>query len=89
DGLEMDCVFTPERYRGKGYARHVVIALLQTCGKETIYIHSTLPLIRFYSSLGFERIGEKEMPQTIRDRFIFCFGEMEGCNAIPMIRKGR
>jgi predicted GNAT family N-acyltransferase len=89
DGFEMDCVFTPEKYRGRGYARIVVQALLNTCGEETIYIHSTLPLIQFYTSLGFERIGEREMPQTIRDRFIFCFGEMEGCNAIPMVRKGR
>ncbi|MCQ1539123.1 GNAT family N-acetyltransferase [Methanocalculus taiwanensis] len=89
DGLEMDCVFTPERYRGGGYGRKSVQALLDACGNETIYIHSTLPLIAFYTSLGFERIPERGMPQTIRDRFIFCFGEMEGCNAIPMVRKER
>jgi len=86
DGLEMDCVFTPETYRGRGYARLTVEALIAACGNEPIYIHSTLPLISFYTSLGFSRIGEREMPQTIRDRFIFCFGEMEGCNAIPMVR---
>jgi N-acetylglutamate synthase-like GNAT family acetyltransferase len=67
----------------------VVQALLEPCGAESIYIHSTLPLIAFYTSLGFERIEERVMPQTIRERFIFCFGEMEGCNAIPMVRKGR
>lgn len=86
DGLEMDCVFTPETYRGRGYARLAVEALLSACGDAPIYIHSTLPLISFYTALGFSRIGEREMPQTIRDRFIFCFGEMEGCNAIPMVR---
>jgi len=89
EGLEMDCVFTPEQYRGRGFARIVVQALLDACGGETIYIHSTLPLIAFYTSLGFERIEERAMPETIRERFIFCFGEMEGCNAIPMVRKGR
>ncbi len=89
EGLEMDCVFTPEQYRGRGFARIVVQALLEACGGEAIYIHSTLPLITFYTSLGFERIEERAMPETIRERFIFCFGEMEGCNAIPMVRKGR
>ncbi|MBR1369968.1 GCN5 family acetyltransferase [Methanocalculus chunghsingensis] len=86
DGLEMDCVFTPETHRGRGYARLTVEALLSSCGETPIYIHSTLPLISFYTSLGFSRIEEKQMPQTIRDRFLFCFGEMEGCNAIPMVR---
>jgi predicted GNAT family N-acyltransferase len=89
DGLEMDCVFTLDEFRGHGYARDVVQALLDACGKETIYIHSTLVLIQFYKSFGWVPIGEKEMPKTIRDRFIFCFGEMEGCNAVPMVRKGR
>lgn len=86
DGFEMDCVFTPEVHRGKGYARLTVEALLAACGGAPIYIHSTLPLISFYSSLGFTRIAERQMPQTIRERFLFCFGEMEGCNAIPMVR---
>lgn len=87
-GLEMDCVFTLDEYRGKGYARHAVQALLDACGKEPIYIHSTLVLRTFYGSFGWRFIAEKEMPQSIRDRFIFCFGEMEGCNAIPMVRDG-
>ena len=89
DGLEMDCVFTLDAYRGQGLARRVVDALLAACGREKIYIHSTLVLRQFYGSLGWRPIGEKEMPQTIRDRFIFCFGEMEGCNAVPMVREGK
>ncbi|KUG19015.1 hypothetical protein ASZ90_011259 [hydrocarbon metagenome] len=89
DGQEMDCVFTPDEFRGRGYAREAVEALLAACGNEAIYIHSTLVLIRFYESLGFVPIAERTMPQTIRDRFIFCFGEMEACNAMPMVRKGR
>jgi len=87
-GLEMDCVFTLDEFRGYGYARNVVQALLDACGKEPIYIHSTLVLRSFYKTFGWRPIGEKEMPQSIRDRFIFCFGEMEGCNAIPMVRDG-
>ncbi|MDD1673588.1 MAG: GNAT family N-acetyltransferase [Methanomicrobiales archaeon] len=86
DGLEMDCVFTLDKYRGKGYARMVVKLLLRECGSERIYIHSTLPLISFYKTLGFTTIPEQKLPQTIRDRFIFCFGEMEGCNVAPMMR---
>jgi N-acetylglutamate synthase-like GNAT family acetyltransferase len=86
DGLEMDCVFTLDDYRGKGYARKTVEMLIETCGKETIYIHSTLVLISFYKTLGFYPIPEEDLPRTIRDRFIFCFGEMEGCNVCPMKR---
>jgi N-acetylglutamate synthase-like GNAT family acetyltransferase len=85
-GLEMDCVFTLDEYRGRGYARMAVELLLSECGSEKIYIHSTLPLISFYKSLGFTTIPEEQLPTTIRDRFIFCFGEMEGCNVAPMIR---
>ena len=73
-GLEMDCVFTLDEY------------LLDECGSETIYIHSTLPLIEFYGKLGFEPIPEARLPTSIKERFIFCFGEMEGCNVAPMMR---
>jgi N-acetylglutamate synthase-like GNAT family acetyltransferase len=86
DGIEMDCVFVPEKFRGKGYARYAVEALLAACGNELIYIHSTLVLIGFYKSLGFVPIPEKQLPRTIRDRFNFCFGEMEACNVCPMKR---
>ncbi|MDD1694831.1 MAG: GNAT family N-acetyltransferase [Methanoregula sp.] len=86
DGVEMDGVFSSEKYRGKGYARAAVMALLQACGWEQIFIHSTLPLIAFYKSLGFVPIPEDKLPRTIRERFLFCFGEMQGCNVCPMTR---
>jgi GNAT superfamily N-acetyltransferase len=86
DGVEMDCVFSSEKYRGKGYARAAVMALLQACGSEQIFIHSTLVLIAFYKSLGFVPIPEDKLPGTIRERFLFCFGEMQGCNVCPMTR---
>jgi GNAT superfamily N-acetyltransferase len=88
DGLEMDCVFSSERFRGKGYARQAVQALIDACGKERIFIHSTIALIRFYRTFGFVPIPEDQLPRTIRERFLFCFGEMEGCNVCPMTRDG-
>jgi N-acetylglutamate synthase-like GNAT family acetyltransferase len=87
DGLEMDCVFTGEKYRGKGYGRLAVQALIGACGREQIYIHSTIVLIGFYKTFGFAPIPEDQLPRTIRERFLFCFGEMEGCNVCPMTRK--
>jgi N-acetylglutamate synthase-like GNAT family acetyltransferase len=89
DGLEMDCVFSSERFRGKGYARHAVQALIDTCGSEQIFIHSTIVLISFYKTYGFVPIPEDQLPRTIRERFLFCFGEMAGCNVCPMVRAGR
>jgi N-acetylglutamate synthase-like GNAT family acetyltransferase len=86
DGREMDNVFTLDEFRGKGYARMAVELLLAQCGSKTIYIHSTLTLVHFYKTLGFIPIPEGDLPSTIRERFLFCFGEMEGCNVSPMKR---
>lgn len=88
DGLEMDCVFASEKYRGKGYARLAVQALIDACGREQIFIHSTIVLIPFYKTFGFVPIPEEQLPRTIRERFLFCFGEMAGCNVCPMTRPG-
>jgi N-acetylglutamate synthase-like GNAT family acetyltransferase len=88
DGNEMDCVFSLDEYRGKGYARKAVQALLDACGSERIYIHSTLVLISFYKTFGWTPIPEDKLPRSIKDRFNFCFGEMEGCNVCPMVREG-
>lgn len=88
DGIEMDCVFVSELHRGKGYARKAVEELIRYCGSETIYIHSTIVLIPFYRTFGFSPIPEDQLPRSIKERFLFCFGEMEGCNVCPMVRKG-
>ncbi|HXW99118.1 MAG TPA: GNAT family N-acetyltransferase, partial [Methanomicrobiales archaeon] len=53
DGLEIDGVFTLEEFRNRGYARLTVEALVQACGGETLYLHSTLELVPFYRTLGF------------------------------------
>jgi GNAT superfamily N-acetyltransferase len=86
DGVEMDCVFTLDDYRGKGYARDAVSELIRVCGREPIFIHSTIVLISFYRTFGFYPIPEASLPKSIRERFLFCFGEMEGCNVCPMTR---
>lgn len=88
DGNEMDCVFVPEDFRGKGFARDAVQALLDACGGATIHIHSTIVLIPFYKTFGFVPIPEEQLPTSIRERFLMCFGEMQGCNVCPMVRTG-
>ena len=86
DGLEVDAVYTPDQYRGRGYARMVVRALVEACGNEPLSMHSTLDLVGFYATFGFAEIGEQELPASIRDRFSFADGELEGANVSPMKR---
>ena len=62
--------------------------MIKQCGSESIYIHSTLALIPFYKTLGFIPIPEDQLPPSIKERFLFCFGNMKGCNVSPMVRRG-
>lgn len=87
DGLEVDGVFTPANQRGHGYANAAVWGLVEACGQDTVlYMHSVIGLEKFYGSFGFVSIDEKELPPTIRDRFAWAGGEMEGANVNPMRR---
>jgi len=86
DGLEVDGVFVLPEFRNRGYAREAMQALLDACGHETLYMHSTLELISFYETFGFVPILEAELPPNIRKRFRFALGEMEGMNVQPMRR---
>jgi GNAT superfamily N-acetyltransferase len=86
DGLEVDAVYTPDEYRGRGYARLVVRALVDACGNEPLYMHAILDLIRFYTTFGFKEIGEQDLPPSIMERFSFADGELEGANVQPMRR---
>ena len=86
DGLEVDGVYTLDQYRGKGLARLVVKALVNACGHETLFLHSTLDLVGFYRLFGFVPISERDLPPTIKERLAFCLGNMQGCNACPMKR---
>jgi len=86
DGLEVDAVFTPVEHRGRGYANLAVGALVEACGHDTLYMHSVLNLTGFYQKFGFREIPEAELPPTIRERFAFAGGELEGANVCPMKR---
>jgi len=86
DGLEVDGVFVDDQYRNRGYAKKAVQALVAACGTETLFMHSTLPLVTFYSSFGFTPISEQELPEGIRTRFDFAGGNLKGANAAPMRR---
>lgn len=89
DGLEVDGVYVPDDYRDRGYARKAVQSLVDACGDEPLYMHSTLPLAGFYGSFGFRKIGEDELPRSIRERFNFAEGDLEGANVVPMQRAAR
>jgi len=86
DGFEVDGVFTPVSQRGHGYAHAVVRGLIEACGQDTLYMHSVRDLTNFYGNYGFVPIDEKELPPTIRERFAWAGGEMEGANVRPMRR---
>ena len=86
DGFEVDGVFTPISQRGHGYANAVVWGLVEATGQDTLYMHSVWNLTKFYGNFGFVPINEKELPPTIRERFAWAGGEMEGANVRPMRR---
>jgi signal transduction histidine kinase/predicted GNAT family acetyltransferase len=86
DGFEVDGVFTPASQRGHGYANAVVRGLVEACGQDTLYMHSVWDLARFYGNYGFVPIEEEELPETIRERFAWAEGEMQGANVRPMKR---
>ncbi|MDP2797066.1 MAG: ATP-binding protein [Methanoregula sp.] len=86
DGFEVDGVFTPVSRRGHGYANAVMWGLVEACGQDILYMHSVWNLSKFYGNYGFVQIDEKELPPTIRERFAWAGGEMEGANVRPMKR---
>jgi GNAT superfamily N-acetyltransferase len=86
DGYELDAVFTQEPMRGHGFAKAAVTGLVEACGKNTLYMHSVLHLVDFYRQFGFIPIGEKDLPPTIRDRYAWAGGELEGADVRPMRR---
>lgn len=83
---EVDGVFTLEEFRGKGYARLAVKALVDACGGRPLYMHSTLELVDFYRTFGFKPIPEAELPPTIRERLAFAGGDMKAMHVQPMKR---
>ena len=86
DGFEVDGIFTPVSRRGHGYANAAVWGLVEACGRDVLYMHSVRNLTGFYSHYGFVPIDEKELPPTIKERFAWAQGQMEGANVCPMKR---
>ncbi len=86
DGFELDAVFTPSAYRGHGYAHAVLWGLVEACGRDILYMHSVKNLTGFYSHFGFVTIAESELPQSIRERYAWAAGNMEGAEVSPMKR---
>jgi nucleotide-binding universal stress UspA family protein/N-acetylglutamate synthase-like GNAT family acetyltransferase len=86
DGMEVDGVYVRDEYRDRGYARKAVRSLIDACGSEPLFMHSTLDLVPFYGTFGFVTIPESALPQSIRKRFEFADGNMAGANVAPMRR---
>lgn len=86
DGFEVDGIFTPERYRGHGYANAATWGLVEACGHDLLYMHSVRNLTGFYAHYGFVAIPEDEIPPTIRERYAWAAGDMKGANVCPMRR---
>jgi nucleotide-binding universal stress UspA family protein len=87
DGLEVDGVFVLPEFRNRGYARRLLAALVPACGRDTLYMHSTLELVPFYRNFGFEPIPEAKLPPAIRERYGFAMGELQSARVQPMRRK--
>jgi len=87
DGMDVDGIFTPTGYRRKGYSRLAVGALVEACHNDDLYMHAIRHLIGFYKMMGFEPIAEKDLPPTIRKRYDWAGGNLEGADVQPMCRK--
>jgi PAS domain S-box-containing protein len=87
DGWEMEGVYTPDAFRGYGYARKVCEELVAAARFETMYMFAVSHLSVFYGSLGFVPIPESQLPPTIRSRYSWAEGNMEGAMVCPMKRE--
>ncbi len=87
DGMDVDGIFTPVEDRLKGYSQLAVGALVEACHNDDLYMHAVRHLIDFYKKQGFIPIEEKELPPTIRERYVWAGGNLEGADVQPMYRK--
>ncbi len=86
DGFEVDAVYTPEPYRGRGFSRQVVGALVEACYNENLTMYAVQHLKKFYSEFGFVPIPEGDLPVSVRERYLWAAGNLEGAEVIPMRR---
>ncbi|BBL67180.1 hypothetical protein MchiMG62_03610 [Methanoculleus chikugoensis] len=87
DGLEVDGVFTPDACRKQGYARMVMNALVVACHNDDLYMYAVESLAGFYAGFGFISIPERDLPLSIRERYTWAAGNMEGAEVRPMFRR--
>lgn len=87
DGCEVDAVFTPARFRRRGYARRVVGGLVEACRGEDLFMYAVAGLEPFYAGFGFAPIHESDLPPTIRARYDWTVGDGEAARITPMRRR--
>jgi hypothetical protein len=86
-GYEVDGIFTPVIHRRMGYSRLAMQALVEACHNDELYMYAVSHLTGFYAAFGFEPIPEKALPPTIRERYTWAAGNLEGAEVQPMYRK--
>jgi GNAT superfamily N-acetyltransferase len=86
-GLEVDGIWTPPAHRGNGYSRIAVGALVEACHNDDLYMYAVRNLTGFYARFGFMPIPEKDLPESIRERYTWAAGNLEGADVQPMVRK--
>jgi len=87
DGLEVDGIFTPARFRLNGYSRVSVGALVEACHNDDLYMYAVRHLTGFYGMFGFEPVPESALPARIRERYTWAAGNLEGAEVQPMHRR--
>ncbi|MCK9298314.1 GNAT family N-acetyltransferase [Methanoculleus sp. YWC-01] len=85
--MEVDGVFTPGAFRGRGYAHMVMNALVVACHNDDLYMYAVESLAGFYAEFGFISIPERDLPPPIRERYVWAAGNMEGAEVRPMFRR--
>ncbi len=88
DGIEVDGVFTRESFRHKGYSLTVMEALADACHNDELFMYAVRELVGFYAKVGFLPIPEHELPGSVRERYRWAKGNMEGVDVQPMHRPG-
>ena len=86
-GYEVDGIWTPPAQRKHGYSRLCVGALVEACHNDDLYMYAVRHLTGFYAAFGFELIPEPALPPSIRERYTWAGGNLEGAEVQPMMRK--
>ena len=87
DGLEVDGVFTLEEFRRNGYSRQVMTALTEACHNDELFMYAVRNLTDYYARFQFETVPERDLPASIRERYQWAAGNLEGADVQPMRRR--